>query len=388
MVSRHGADRMIALALAVLTLAVWSGLLLARDGFWLAREDDRTSAPPPARWPAVTAIVPARDEADCIGPAIASLVAQNYAGDFHILIVDDNSSDGTAAVARRAGAGSDRLSVMTATPLASGWTGKLAAMAQGVAHSAVTRSDDFLWFTDADIVHAPDTLATLVARACARNLVMVSLMARLRCESMAERMLVPAFVFFFQLLYPFAAVSDRRRRKAGAAGGCMLVDRAELGRAGGIAAIRTALIDDCALGAAMKRRGSIWLGLTHRSVSIRAYPGFADIGRMIARSAYAQLGYRPVWLVGTVAGMVLVYLAPVLLALFAEGWVRWIALTSWGLMALSLQPMLRFYRQSPLWGVALPLIAAFYLGATLWSAWQFHRGRGGQWKGRHQAALH
>jgi len=376
------------LAVAVLTLAIWTALLLARDGFWLARDHDRNVPPPPDHWPSVTAIVPARDEADSIGAAVASLIGQDYPGDFTVLLVDDGSSDGTAAIARRAVAGSDRLTVMSAAPLASGWTGKLAAMAQGVERSAAERPSDFLWFTDADIVHAPDTLAALMARARAGNHVMVSLMARLRCESLAERMLVPAFVFFFQLLYPFAAVSDRRRRIAGAAGGCMLVDRAALARAGGIATIRTALIDDCALGAAMKRHGSIWLGLTDRSLSIRPYPGFADIGQMIARSAYAQLRYRPSLLFGTLAGMALVYLAPPALALFAEGLPRWIGLAAWAMMALALLPMLRFYRRSPLWGIALPLIAAFYAGATFWSAWQFHRGRGGQWKGRHQAALH
>ncbi|MCH4894086.1 glycosyltransferase [Sphingomonas sp. SFZ2018-12] len=373
--------------LGAVALAIWLAMLLGRDGFWLARATDRVLPPLPDTLPSVTAIVPARDEAECIGAAVASLVAQRYAGRFDILVVDDGSSDGTALLARRAAAGSPRLAVMTAAPLANGWTGKLAAMAQGVAHSATHEPSDFIWFTDADIVHAPDTLASLVARAHQDGRVLVSLMARLRCESLAERMLVPAFVFFFQLLYPFAAVSDPRRRVAGAAGGCMLVDRAALARAGGIAAIRSALIDDCALGALMKRQGPIWLGLTDRARSIRPYPGFGDIGAMIARSAYAQLGYRPLWLAGTVVGMAIVYVAPPALALFATGWAQAAGLAAWTLMALALLPMLRFYRCSPLWGLALPGIAAFYTGATLYSAWQFTRGRGGAWKGRHQAVM-
>ena len=375
-------------ALAILSLLIWIGMLTLRDGFWRADVTDRSVPPLPTRLPRVVAIVPARDEAAVIAPVIASLIAQDYRGEFRIILVDDSSSDGTADVARAAAVGSDRLTVMSATPLASGWTGKLAAVSQGItkASGGIT-PPDYLWLTDADITHAPDTLASLVARASAENRVLVSLMARLRCESLAERMLIPAFVFFFQLLYPFAAIKDPRRKIAGAAGGCMLVRREALEAAGGIAAIRTALIDDCAMGALMKRQGPIWLGLTDRSLSIRPYPHFADVGAMISRSAYAQLGYQPLLLAGTVVGMALVYLAPPVLALLGDGLAQWLGLAAWLLMALAFWPISRFYRQSPLWGLALPLIAAFYSGATLWSAWQHWRGRGGLWKGRAQAAL-
>ncbi|MBX9664748.1 glycosyltransferase [Novosphingobium sp.] len=376
------------LALAILVLAIWAGMLTLRDGFWRADVTDRAVPPAPQRWPSIVAIVPARDEAAVIAPVIASLIRQDYAGEFRIILVDDSSSDGTAAIARAAAAGSDRLTVMSAAPLASGWTGKLAAVSQGIAAaSSGINPPDFLWLTDADIQHAPDTLASLASRAMAEDRVLVSLMARLRCESLAERMLIPAFVFFFQLLYPFAAINRPRRAIAGAAGGCMLVKRDALERAGGIAAIRTALIDDCALAALMKQQGPIWLGLTDRSLSIRPYPRFADVGAMIARSAYAQLGYQPLLLVGTIVGMALVYLAPLVLALAGEGDVRGVGAAAWFLMIVAFWPISRFYRQSPAWGLALPLIAAFYAGATVWSAWQHWRGRGGLWKGRAQAAL-
>ena len=371
---------MIAAIAGAAALAVWIGLLAGNGGFWLARERDDVDLPPePVVWPAVVAVVPARDEAGVIGDTIASLAAQDYPGEFRIMVVDDGSRDATAALAREAGGA--RLTVLRARPLAAGWTGKLAAVDQGI---AVAGTPEFLWLTDADIAHAPDTLRTLVARAEGRALVLVSLMARLRCQSLAERALVPAFVFFFQMLYPFARV-NRPDGIGAAAGGCMLVRREALERAGGIAAIRAALIDDCALGALMKRQGPIWLGLTGRSRSIRPYDSFGTVAAMISRSAYAQLGYRPLYLAGTIAGLALVYAVPPLLAIAATGTARWLGFAAWGLMATAFQPMLRFYRRSPLWGVALPLIAAFYAACTLLSAWQHWQGRGGMWKGRAQA---
>lgn len=357
-------------------------LVFERHQFWLTRERDTRNPPPePESWPAVIAVVPARDEAEVIAQSIGSLIAQDYQGDFRIILVDDSSTDGTGDIARRLA--SDRLEVMTGLPLAPGWTGKLWAVEQGVQRAGGTPA--YLWLTDADIVHAPDTLRTLVARAEDGGLALVSLMAKLRCEAVAERMLVPAFVFFFQMLYPFALV-NRANGLGAAAGGCMLVRRQALEAAGGIAAIRSALIDDCALGALLKRRGRIWLGLTDRSRSIRRYDTFGSIAAMIARSAYAQLRYSPWLLAATIFGLSLVYLAPPLLALLAGGAARLIGLSAWALMAIAFQPMLAFYRRSPLWGFLLPAIAAFYGGCTLLSAWQHIRGRGGMWKGRAQAA--
>lgn len=373
---------MIAAGIGALALAIWLVLLLGRDMFWLARERDTRAMPPaPEAWPEVVAVVPARDEADVIARSIGSLLAQDYPGPFRVILVDDQSADGTAAIARSLG--SDRLEVRTGEPLARGWTGKLWAVSQGVARAG--EGPRYLWLTDADIEHAPDTLRMLVTRGEAGGLSLVSLMALLHCETPPERMLVPAFVYFFQMLYPFGQ-ANRAGGKGAAAGGCMLVRRDALERAGGIAAIRGALIDDCTLGALLKQQGPVWLGLTRRSRSIRPYRGFAPVAAMISRSAYAQLRYSPVLLAGTVLGMALVYLAPPVLALFGDGLARWLGLAAWAIMAITFQPMLAFYRRSPLWGPALPGIAAFYLGCTMLSAWQHFRGRGGMWKGRAQAA--
>ena len=363
-----------------LALAVWLYLVFAKGGFWLARErDTRDLPPPPAAWPSVVAVVPARDEADVIARSIASLAAQDYPGEFRIVLIDDGSSDGTADIALASG--SNRLEVRRGQPLAPGWTGKLWAVSQGIAAAGTPA---YLWLTDADIAHAPDTLRSLVARAEHRGLGMVSLMAKLRCDHLAERALIPAFVYFFQMLYPFARVNGRGA--GAAAGGCMLVNRAMLESAAGIAAIRNALIDDCAFGALIKRRAPIWLGLTDRSQSIRPYDGVAPIAAMISRSAYAQLDYSPLKLAGTILGLALVYAAPPLLTLFGHGTARALGAAAWLLMAISFLPMLHFYRRSPGWSLALPAIATFYAGCTLLSAWQHGQGRGGMWKGRAQAA--
>lgn len=373
---------MIWTVVAGLSLAIWTMLIFARHGFWLARERDTRDVPAdPKNWPDVVAVVPARDEADVIARSIGSLAAQDYPGRFRIVLMDDSSSDGTADIAH--GLGSERVEVVRGLPLAPGWTGKLWAVSQGIERAG--RPPTWLWLTDADIEHAPDTLRTLVARGEAGGLALVSLMAKLCADSFAERMLIPAFVFFFQMLYPFGLV-NRPTGLGGAAGGCMLVRREALAAAGGIAAIRDALIDDCALGALLKRQGRIWLGLTDRSRSIRPYDGFGTVAAMISRSAYAQLRYSPLLLAGTLLGLALVYAVPPLLALFGHGTARVAGIAAWALMAIAFQPMLAFYRRSPLWGVALPLIAAFYAGCTLLSAWQHMRGRGGMWKGRAQAA--
>ncbi len=378
--------------IATLSLAIWIYMIFGRGLFWLARErDDRDLPADPARWPAVCAVAPARDEADVIARSVGSLLAQDYPGLFRVILVDDDSADGTGQVARdtaRECGAQARLEVITGRPLPPGWTGKLWAMAQGVERAeALDPKPELLLLTDADIAHAPDNLRRLVARAEQGRLSMVSLMARLRCDSVAEVMLIPAFVFFFDMLYPFALVNDPRRKLAAAAGGCMLVRREQLEAAGGVAAIRTAIIDDCAMGRIMKGQGPVWLGLTDRAQSLRSYGGFRAIGRMVARSAYAQLGYSPLILAGTILGMGLTYLAPPAFAVFGPGPARWIGLAAWLLMALSFQPMLRFYRRSPLWGLALPAIGALYSLFTVQSAIDVWTGKGGFWKGRAQARV-
>jgi hopene-associated glycosyltransferase HpnB len=362
--------------IGLVPLIAWLYLVFGRGFFWLTRERDDKDAPVPAAWPSVVAVVPARNEADVIARTVGSLMAQQYAGEFRVILVDDQSGDGTSDAARALGC-----TVLSGAQRPPGWTGKLWAVSQGIAAAG---APDYLWLTDADIAHTPDNLSKLVARAEAGGLVLTSLMAKLHCTSAAEKLLIPAFVFFFDMLFPFGWVNGRGRTAA-AAGGCMLVRREALERAGGIAAIRGEIIDDCALGRAMKRQGPIWLGLTDRAVSVRPYAGFGEIRAMVARSAYAQLSYSPLLLAGTVVGMLLVYAAAPLLALFAHGWAQAGGFAAWLLMAVAFAPMLRFYRLSPFWGLALPAIGALYGAFTLDSAIQHWRGRGGMWKGRAQA---
>ena len=379
-----------------MVLAIWFYLVAARGGFWAAGPRDDDSPPwdgssSGGSWPNVVAVVPARDEADCVGTAVASLLAQAYQGAFTLVLVDDQSRDGTAQVAREAAAAAgaaDRLTVLSGRPLPAGWTGKLWAQQQGVELAEnLAQPPVYLLFTDADIVYAPDALANLVARAQSGGTVLTSLMAKLRCKSFAERMFVPAFIFFFQMLYPFAWANNPRRATAAAAGGCMLVRRDALREAGGMAAIRDALIDDCALAKQLKARGPIWIGLTERVHSIRAYPEIADIRRMVSRTAYAQLRYSPLLLAGTVLGLAITYLAPVALAIFATGGPQFVGIFVWLLMAFAFKPTVRFYRLSGLWALALPAIAAMYMAFTINSAYQHARGRGGMWKGRAQANI-
>ncbi|HWM61933.1 MAG TPA: glycosyltransferase [Rhizomicrobium sp.] len=371
-----------------LPLAIWLYLLLFHNGFWLLRERDTLPVSEPAAWPPVVAVVPARDEAEVIQRSIGSLAAQDYPGSFRIVLVDDQSDDGTADLAR--GLNSERLTVLTGAPRPPGWTGKLWAMKQGSDHAVAFENGsgpqpEFLWFTDADIAHNADNLRQLVARAQSGDRVLVSLMVRLHCRSVAEHFLIPAFVFFFDMLLPFGAVNDPKSRTAAAAGGCMLARRSALEKAGGIEAIRHNIIDDCALGRAMKAQGPIWLGLTDRAASLRPYDHISDIRHMVTRTAYAQLGYSPLVLAATLLGLGLVYLAPVMTALFAWGISQMAGWLAWIVMAVMYQPMLRYYRLSPLWGPALPLIGVFYAAFTLQSAIQHWAGRGGMWKGRAQA---
>ena len=376
------------LVIACLVLAVWIYLIAFHGGFWLMRERDDLDEPePPRAWPSVTAIIPARDEAKLLPKSLGSLLAQDYLGGFSIVLVDDQSSDGTAAAARLLAANAKfDVAIVSGQALPAGWAGKVWAMHQGVA-LVETSGDrpDYLLFTDADIEYAPDALRSLVTRAKHRNLVLTSIMAKLNCESFAERALIPAFVFFFQMLYPFPWVNRGTAKTAAAAGGCMLVNRRALERAGGIGKIRGALIDDCALAALLKAQGPVWLGLSNRVRSLRAYPRLGNIRSMVARSAYAQLRYSPFLLIATILAMIFAYLAPPFFAVFGNFPANILAFATCALMTLAYLPILQFYRISPIWAVALPAIAAAYAAFTLDSAYQHWRGSGGLWKGRSQA---
>jgi len=374
---------------AFLALVIWSYLAIGRGFFWRCAERDDGDPPAPAVWPRLAAVIPARDEAEGIGRCLNSLLSQDYPGHWSIILVDDNSRDGTADVARQAAAacgGEDRLTIVAGASLPHGWTGKLWALNQGVAAAeALDDPAEYFLLSDADIVYAPDRLRWLVAHAMSRHALLTSFMVKLRCDSPSERFLIPAFVFFFQMLYPFSWVNRRERGTAAAAGGCTLVRADTLRDVGGIAAIRDALIDDCALARKFKAKGAIWLGLTDRVSSCRSYPRWADIAQMVSRSAYAQLGYSPARFAGAVLALLLAFVVPPVAALAGSGDVRLFGFGAWAIMAVLFWPTLRSYEVSSLYGLALPAIAFSYLMFTLDSALQSMRGKGGYWKGRFQA---
>ena len=363
------------LSLAALALLLWLYLMLGHGRFWQSVPE----LPPahPAATPSVAVIVPARDEAPFIAATIGSLAAQDYAGPFRIILVDDGSTDGTGTIARALA--DPRITVLTGGPRPTGWSGKLWAIAQGLAEAG---GADLILLTDADIEHRPGHLAALVAQQQATGCDLVSEMVALRCRSLAEHALVPAFVFFFQLLYPFSRVNDPQSATAAAAGGTILLRRQALARIGGIEAVQGELIDDVALATAVKRGGRIWLGHSVLASSLRPYPRFADIWAMVARTAYVQLRFSPALLLVTVLAMLLTWLVPPAAALLSDGTARWLGLAAWVMLSVSYLPTLRRYHCSALWAPFLPLIAAFYLAATLVSAVNHYRGRGVAWKGR------
>jgi hopene-associated glycosyltransferase HpnB len=375
------------IAAGVVAAATWIYLLIFRGAFWRIKPEERVPTAAPLR--SVVAVIPARDEADVIGDAVGSLLAQDYAGRLDIVIVDDHSSDGTADVVRATAAASGaagRVTVIQATAVPAGWTGKLWAVRQGTAVAAEMRPD-YLLLTDADIVHAGDNLRRLIARAEGEGYDLVSLMVRLHCRGLWERLLVPAFVFFFFKLYPPRWVADSDRGIAAAAGGCMLLRGGMLQQIGGVDSIRDEIIDDCALARRVKTVGRVWLGIADETRSVRPYGSWRPLWDMISRCAFAQLNYSAGILVALMVGMAVTYLVPPLLVLLsgsklamALGGAAWLA------MAASFVPMLRLYRCPPWVALLLPAIAAFYMAATLGSAVQFWRGRGGMWKGRFQAA--
>ena len=362
-------------SLTVLSFLIWCWLLTMHGQFW--RSGPALPVAIPSRTPPVAIVVPARDEAPFIERTTRSLLAQNYAGDFTVTLVDDRSADGTGGIVRSIG--DRRLKVVAGAPRPVGWAGKLWALRQGVAASG---APEYFFLTDADIEHDPPHLASLVAMAERHDLDMVSEMVMLSCDSWAEKCLIPAFVFYFQLLYPFAWVNNPMRGTAAAAGGTILLRRRALLRIGGIEAVRGALIDDVALAAAVKTGGRIFLGHSELARSIRPYPAAADIWNMIARSAYAQLRFSLAVLAGTTLAMALVWLVPPVAALFGHGLTRFLGLLTWAMSAASYLPTLARYRRSFLWAALLPAIAMFYMAATIGSAVNYHRGRGVVWKGR------
>ncbi|HEY4085805.1 MAG TPA: glycosyltransferase [Bryobacteraceae bacterium] len=354
------------------TAGAWAWLACLRGGFWKLRERLRPGRPMLAH--TVTAVIPARDEVDLIGRAVASLKAQNYP--LRVIVADDESTDGT-------GDASHADLVLRVTPRPSGWKGKLWAVSSGI--QADDSAPEYYLLTDADIEHvSPDLLSSLLAQA-ERGFDLVSVMVQLRCGSLSEQLLIPAFVFFFFMLYPPRWIWTGKGTAA-AAGGCILIRRDVLERIGGIASIHDALIDDCALAARVRGAGGrVWLGISELPVrSIRPYGGLSGIRAMIARSAFAQLNHSTLLLLGTIIGMLLIYVAPAVLWLTADPLAAALGFAAWLISAILYLPSVRLYR-APFWtAFALPVIAIFYLIATVESALQYWTGKGGQWKGRIQ----
>jgi hopene-associated glycosyltransferase HpnB len=377
----------LAMIVATLTAMTWSYLAWARGSFWRtknAKPDPSDKAGFPG---GVVAVVPARNEADLIGAVVTSLLNQCVA--MPVVLVDDESSDGTADVARRAAerAGkADALIVIQSKPLPPGWTGKLWSMHQGI-ERARALNPAWLVLADADVLHGEETVANLGLIASHGHYDLVSFMVKLHCESLPEKLLIPAFVYFFFMLYPPAWIRDTRRSTAGAAGGCMLVRAETLERAGGLAATRGALIDDCSLARLLKQHGGrLWIGLTDQSQSLRRYETFSDVERMVSRTAFNQLKHSSLLLLCTIAGMLITYLAPPLLLLTRSRLAIFIGAAAWGAMTMTYSTMVRYYRLNPAWALTLPLAALFYLSATMHSAVKYWNGSGGDWKGRVQDA--
>jgi len=376
---------LLATSVATLTAVTWSYLALARGSFWRIKSAKPAISDQAGLSGGVVAVVPARNEAELIGPVVTSLLNQTVA--MPVILVDDESTDGTSDVARRAAekAGkADALIVIRSKPLPAGWTGKLWSMHQGIEH-ARTLNLAWLMLADADVLHGPETVSNLGLIASQGHYDLVSFMVKLHCESLPEKLLIPAFVYFFFMLYPPAWIRDTRRSTAGAAGGCMLVKAETLERAGGLESIRSAVIDDCSLARILKQHGGkLWLGLTDHSQSLRRYDTFSDVEHMVSRTAFYQLKHSSLLLLGAIAGMVITYLAPPLLLLTRGTLAVVMGAAAWLAMTITYSTMVRHYRLNSAWALTLPLAALFYLAATMHSAVKYWNGSGGDWKGRVQ----
>jgi hopene-associated glycosyltransferase HpnB len=382
------------LGISVLSSLIWVILIFFWGYFWKTDQRLETTTDQLEKYPSVCTIIPARNEAECLATTLSSILGQSYPGCLSIILVDDRSADDTAKIALETATKTPSIDrerqfkLLTAEPLPLGWTGKLWALEQGIRYAEKEISNiDYFLFTDADIQHEITNLQQLVTKAEAENLDLVSLMVLLRCESFWEQLLIPAFVFFFKKLYPFRWVNDRDSKMAAAAGGCILIRKPALNRIGGIKTISKALIDDCALGQAVKaNQGNIWLGLTQHTKSLRVYPSLNSIWDMVARTAYTQLSYSPWLLIGTILGMTLVYLVPpiafILGIVIVDRAIAIVGLIGWLLISFAYLPTILFYKRSPFLCLCLPLIAFLYTLMTLDSALKHYQGKGGQWKGR------
>ena len=379
----------LATSVATLTAAIWAYLTWARGTFWRIKSAKPDTGDNAEFSASIVAVVPARNEAELIGQVVTSLLSQSVP--MPVVLVDDESTDGTANVARRAAEKAGKagaLIVIHSKPLPLGWTGKLWAMHQGIEHARAF-NPKWLMLADADVLHGEETVANLGRIASHGNYDLVSFMVKLHCQSLAEKLLIPAFVYFFFMLYPPTWIRNSRRSTAGAAGGCMLVRAETLERAGGLESIRGEVIDDCSLARLLKQHGGkLWLGLTDQSQSLRRYETFSAVEHMVSRTAFNQLKHSTLLLLGTIAGMVITYLAPPLLLLTHVRLPIFLGAVAWAAMTVTYSTMVRYYRLNPAWALTLPLAALFYLVATIHSAVKYWTGSGGHWKGRVQDVQH
>ena len=381
----HFTTHTILLLISTVSFSSWIYLALGRGSFWWLSKATlpSNSVSPKGRAPSVAVVIPARNEATFISLSVESLRQQDYSGHLRIIVVDDHSTDGTGEVLFRSSCSQDgSVSVLSSQPLPPEWTGKMWALYQGVQH-AMDFSPDYLLFSDADVIHGRHSVASLVCRAESAKLVLVSALPKLNCSTIAERLLLPAFIFYFFMLYPPNWVRSTKRRTAAAAGGNVLVHAKTLAQIGGIPQIRSELIDDCALAREIKKAGAIQLGWTEQAVSVRAYGSFGAVGNMISRNAYYQLHHSLLALTGSVSALTLIFVAPLILT-FSGGWCSVIAVAAWIVMSLVYVPSLRALSVSLFWAPSLPLVTLFYIGATIHSAVQYYLGCGGEWKGRIQ----
>ncbi|MGB3509394.1 MAG: glycosyltransferase [Microcoleaceae cyanobacterium] len=387
----------ILLIVICINLMIWIYLLIFRGKFWLPSQQllstSETEITQIQYFPSIYVIIPARNEAKLLQGTLKSLLSQDYSGNLKIILIDDHSTDNTTNVARMIAQQNNnftKLEIISAQDLPDGWTGKIWAISEGINHAKKQiPAPDYFLFTDADIEHSSTNISQLVLKAEEENLALVSLMVKLQCETLAEELMIPAFVFFFQKLYPFKWVNNPQKSTAAAAGGCILIRQQVLDEIGGIEVIKNALIDDCALAKAVQKKSTnqkIWLGLTSETKSRRTYADLASIWNMVARTAFTQLNYSPLLLVGTVVGMTLVYLAPSLVIILGVIFGYWelvlIALLARLLMYLTYLPTIKFYQSSSRYALSLPAVAFLYTLMTIDSAWRHWQGRGGNWKGR------
>ena len=373
--------------LALISVAIWFTLIFFRGHFWRTNQKLWNTGATLSKPPEIVIIIPARNEERTIGQSILSLLEQDYKGIMSIIVVNDNSNDNTAEVVASVSHGYSSIHLINGSKTPNDWTGKLWSMAQGVkfARKNFCHADYYL-FSDADILHHPENLTRITAKALTENLALVSLMVKLRCNSLCERLLMPAFIFFFQKLYPFSLVNDPKKINAAAAGGCMLVNCEELEKSGGLTKIKTAIIDDCELAALLKQTNRIWIGLTQSTQSLRKYQFFSDVSGMVSRTAFVQLKYSGLNLFFTLIGMLIIYIIPVVSILFGivtkDLILLALGLIGWVTMFFAYIPTLTFYKR-PIWEASLlPISALLYSGMTIISAWRYTFGRAPRWKGR------